>query len=364
MSLTDTAVLAALQTVTDPATGQDMVAGRHIQGLRVDGGTVRFEVELGYPARSQWPALQAALEAAVRRLPGVAEVQIAFRTKVIAHQVQRGIQLLPGVKNIIAVASGKGGVGKSTTAVNLALALAAEGAQVGVLDADIYGPSQPTMLGVAEQKPQSPDGKLIEPLQAHGVKVMSIGFLVEADAAVIWRGPMATQALDQLLRQTDWGELDYLIVDMPPGTGDIALSLSQRVPLTGAVIVTTPQDIALIDAQRGLRMFEKVGVPLLGIVENMAVFVCPSCGHAEHLFGEHGGERMAQQYGVELLGEMPLALSIRQQADGGRPTVAAEPQSAHAELYRRIARRVAAKIALLARDYSSKFPTITVSKGT
>ena len=365
MSLNDAAVLAALQTVTDPATGQDLVDARTIKHLHVDrGGAVRLTVELGYPARSQWPALQAAVEAAVRRLPGVTDVQVSLQTQVIAHAVQRGIHLLPGVKNVIAVASGKGGVGKSTTAVNLALALAAEGASVGVLDADIYGPSQPTMLGVAGQKPQAPDGQLIEPLVAHGVKVMSIGFLVEADAAMIWRGPMATQALDQLLRQTRWGELDYLIVDMPPGTGDIALSLSQRVPLTGAIIVTTPQDIALIDAQRGLRMFEKVGVPILGLVENMAVFVCPNCGHAEHLFGEHGGSRMAQQYGVELLGEIPLALSIREQADGGRPTVVAEPDSAHAQLYGRIARRVAAKISTLAKDYSSKFPTITASKRT
>jgi len=284
-------------------------------------------------------------------------------SKVIAHAVQRGVQLLPGVKNIVAVASGKGGVGKSTTAANLALALAAEGARVGLLDADIYGPSQPAMMGV-HGRPESADGQTMEPLIGHGLQLMSIGFLVEDDQAMIWRGPMATQALDQLLRQTRWTDLDYLIIDMPPGTGDIQLTLSQRVPVTGAVIVTTPQDIALLDAKKGLKMFEKVGVPILGIVENMAVHICTNCGHAEHIFGADGGKRMASQYGVDYLGALPLALSIREQADAGRPTVVAEPEGEVAGLYKALARKVAIKIAAQAKDYSAKFPTISISKTT
>jgi len=364
MPISEPALLEALKTVVDPSTGRDVVSGKQLKNLRLGAdGTAAFEVELGYPGRSQWPALRAALEAAARTVPGVQQVQVDFHTHIVSHAVQRGVQLLPGVKNIVAVASGKGGVGKSTTAVNLALALAAEGARVGVLDADIYGPSQPTMLGISG-RPESADGKTMDPLENHGVQVMSIGFLVEPDQAMIWRGPMATQALDQLLRQTNWKDLDYLIVDMPPGTGDIALSLSQRVPLTGAVIVTTPQDIALIDAQRGLKMFEKVGVPILGIVENMAVHVCSNCGHVEHIFGADGGKRMAEQYGVEHLGALPLALKIREQADSGRPTVIAEPDSEEAGLYKAVARRVAVKIAAAAKDYSAKFPTITISKNT
>jgi ATP-binding protein involved in chromosome partitioning len=364
MALTESILLDALKTVADPNTGRDFVSGKQLKNLRIEAdGAVAFELVLGYPARSQWPALEEALTAAARRVPGVTGVQVQPRTEVIAHAVQRGVALLPGVKNIIAVASGKGGVGKSTTAVNLALALAAEGANVGVLDADVYGPSQPTMLGVSG-RPESQDGKTMEPLLGHGVQVMSIGFLVDADQAMIWRGPMATQALEQLLRQTNWKDLDYLVVDMPPGTGDIQLTLSQRVPVTGAVIVTTPQDIALMDAQRGLKMFEKVGVPILGIVENMAVHVCSNCGHAEHIFGAGGAERMAKQYGVELLGALPLALKIREQADSGKPTVVAEPDSEETRLYKAVARRVAVKLAEQSKDYSSKFPTITISKTT
>jgi ATP-binding protein involved in chromosome partitioning len=362
-TVTEAAVTAALQTVIDPHTGRDFVSAKQVKKLHIAGGDVSFEVELGYPAASQHPALRAALVAAVRALPGVANVSVELSMRIAAHAVQRGVQLLPGVKNIVAIASGKGGVGKSTTTANLALALAAEGARVGILDADIYGPSQPMMMGVTG-RPESDDGKTMRPLQAHGVQVMSIGFLVEPDQAMIWRGPMASQALDQLLHQTEWGDLDYLLVDMPPGTGDIALSLSQRVPLTGAVIVTTPQDIALIDAKKGLKMFEKVGVPILGIVENMAIYCCPNCGHSEAIFGADGGKKMAQQYGVDYLGGLPLRLAIREQADSGHPTVAADPEGDVSAIYKTVARQLAVKIALKGRDYSSKFPTITVSQNT
>jgi ATP-binding protein involved in chromosome partitioning len=364
--VSEAALLAALATVTDPATGQPLVGPKALKNLRIADGEVAFELEIGYPARSRHAEMREALGAAARTVPGVTAVRAEISTRVVAHSVQRGVPLLPGVKNVIAVASGKGGVGKSTTTVNLALALVAEGARVGILDADIYGPSQPTMLGLAgpEHRPESDDGKTMKPLEAHGVQVMSIGFLVEPDQAMIWRGPMATQALDQLLRQTNWADLDYLLVDMPPGTGDIALTLSQRVPLTGAVIVTTPQDIALIDARKGLKMFEKVGVPILGIVENMAVYCCPNCGHTEHIFGADGGKAMAAQHGVEHLGSLPLALGIREQADSGRPTVAAEPDGEIAGLYKAVARRVAVCVAQKARDYSARFPTITVSKDT
>jgi ATP-binding protein involved in chromosome partitioning len=293
----------------------------------------------------------------------VSNVSVEIATRIVSHAVQRGVQLLPKVKNVIAIASGKGGVGKSTTTANLALALAAEGASVGILDADIYGPSQPMMMGISG-RPESVDGQTMEPMENYGVQVMSIGFLVDDDQAMIWRGPMATQALDQLLRQTNWRELDYLLVDMPPGTGDIALTLSQRVPLTGAVIVTTPQDIALLDAKKGLKMFEKVGVPILGVVENMAIYHCPNCGHSEHIFGADGGRRMATEYGVDYLGGLPLTLSIREQADSGRPSVVADPDGEIAATYRAVARQIAVKVALKAKDFSAKFPTISVSKTT
>jgi ATP-binding protein involved in chromosome partitioning len=362
-TVTEPALLDALKSVVDPNTGKDFVSTRQLKNLRVEGGDVSFDVELGYPAASQIATLRRALVEAARRVSGVGNVSVQIGSKIIAHAVQRGVALLPNVKNVIAIASGKGGVGKSTTTVNLALALAAEGARVGILDADIYGPSQPTMMGI-DDKPESADGKTMEPLENYGVQVMSIGFLVEPDQAMIWRGPMATQALDQLLRQTNWGELDYLLVDMPPGTGDIALTLSQRVPLTGAVIVTTPQDIALLDAKKGLTMFEKVSVPVIGIVENMSVYVCPNCGHTEHIFGAEGGRRMAEQYQVPYLGALPLNLSIREQADSGRPTVVADPDGEIAQIYKAVARRVAVAVAQKAKDFSAKFPTITVSKNT
>jgi len=360
---TTEALLQALQTVVDPHTGQDFVSTKALKNLKVEGGKVSFDIELGYPARTFIPTLKASLEAAARTVAGVAEVQAQVRSKVVAHAVQRGVPLLPEVRNIIAVASGKGGVGKSTTAANLALALAAEGARVGLLDADIYGPSQPMMMGI-EGRPASTDGKTMEPMLKHGVQVMSIGFLVAQDEAMIWRGPMATQALEQLLRQTNWKDLDYLIVDMPPGTGDIQLTLSQRVPMTGAVVVTTPQDIALLDARKGIKMFEKVGVPILGIVENMAVHVCSHCGHVEHIFGADGGQRMAADYKMDYLGGLPLDINIRLQADSGNPTVVAAPDSEVAGLYKTVARKVALKVAQQAKDFSSKFPTITVSQGT
>jgi ATP-binding protein involved in chromosome partitioning len=356
-------LLAALQAVIDPNTGKDFVSSKSIKNLSVAEGDVSFDVELGYPAQSQIAGFRKALIAAAKTVTGVDNVSCNVATKIVAHSAQRGVQLLPTVKNIVAVASGKGGVGKSTTAVNLALALAAEGAHVGILDADIYGPSQPMMMGI-QGRPESEDGKTMEPLVNHGVQVMSIGFLVNQDEAMIWRGPMATQALEQLLRQTNWKDLDYLIVDMPPGTGDIQLTLSQRVPLTGAVIVTTPQDIALLDAKKGVAMFEKVGVPILGLVENMAVHVCEKCGHVEHIFGEDGGKTYAAEKGIDYLGALPLNLSIRVNADSGMPSVVKEPEGEIASLYKTVARQVAIKIAAKAKDFSSKFPTIKISKDT
>ena len=356
-------LLQALQTVIDPNTGKDFVSTKQLKNLRVDGSDVSFDVELGYPAKSQIPALQQALVAAAKGVAGVSNVSAHVSFKIVAHAAQRGVALLPQVKNIVAVASGKGGVGKSTTAANLALALAAEGAKVGLLDADIYGPSQPMMMGI-QGRPESEDGKTMEPMENHGVQVMSIGFLVDQDEAMIWRGPMATQALEQLLRQTHWKDLDYLIVDMPPGTGDIQLTLSQRVPMTGAVIVTTPQDIALLDAKKGIKMFEKVGVPILGLVENMAVHVCTNCGHVEHIFGEDGGKRYAADKGIDYLGALPLNMQIRLQADHGKPTVVSDPEGEVAQIYKAVARQVAVKIAAKAKDFSSKFPSIKISKDT
>src|SRR5437588_3812732 len=363
MSLSDADVMTALKGVIDPNTGKDLVTGKAVKNVRVDGDQIAVEIQLGYPAKSQHEMIRKLVQNAVAALPGAGRVSVTVGHKIVSHAVQRGVKLVPGVKNIVAVASGKGGVGKSTTAVNLALALAAEGASVGVLDADIYGPSQPMMLGIAG-RPESKDGKSLEPMEGHGLQAISIGFLIDIDTPMVWRGPMVTQALEQLLKDTRWRELDYLVVDLPPGTGDIQLTLAQKVPVTGVVIVTTPQDIALIDAKKGLKMFEKVGIPILGIVENMSTHVCSKCGHEEHIFGAGGADRMCKEYGVELLGALPLDIAIREQADSGKPTVVADPESRTAEIYRAIGRRLAVKIAESARDMTSKFPNIVVSKDT
>ena len=359
MSITAEDVKARLSAVIDPNSQKDFVTSKSVKNIKVDGGAISLDVELGYPARSQIESIRAAVTAALQLIPGAETVSANVYSKIISHTVQRGVKLMPNVKNIIAVASGKGGVGKSTTAVNLALALAAEGAAVGVLDADIYGPSQPMMLGITG-RPESKDGKTMEPLENHGLQVSSIGFMIDPDEPMVWRGPMVVQALTQLLEQTNWRDLDYLIVDMPPGTGDIQLTLSQKVPVTGAVIVTTPQDIALLDARKGLKMFEKVGIPILGVVENMSTHICSNCGHAEAIFGHGGGEKMCADFGVEFLGALPLTMAIREQTDSGRPTVVAEPDGPVATVYKEIARKVAVKVAEKAKDMTSKFPSIVI----
>ncbi|HEY7840028.1 MAG TPA: iron-sulfur cluster carrier protein ApbC [Gammaproteobacteria bacterium] len=351
-------IMSALAAVRDPNLDQDLVRAGAVRDVTIDGG-VGITLELGYPAAGIHAQLIEAATRAVAALPGAGSVRVRIETRIVARAVQQGIKPLRNIRNTIAVASGKGGVGKSTTATNLALALHAEGAKVGVLDADIYGPSQPRMLGCHE-KPDSPDGKTIDPNRSYGIQSMSIGYLVDEETPMIWRGPMVTSALEQLLNDTNWDDLDYLVIDLPPGTGDIQLTLCQKIPVSGAIIVTTPQDIALLDARKGLRMFEKVNVPVLGIVENMSTHVCSNCGHEEHIFGAGGGGRMAAQYGVDLLGSLPLDIRIREGVDEGRPTVAVEPDSPIAAAYRAIARRAAAKLSLRAKDYSSKFPKITV----
>ena len=360
MSVTVENVQKALQSVIDPNTGKDLITTKSAKNIKVDGSDVSLDVVLGYPARSQIDLIRKLVIEALKQIPGVGNVSANVTMAIVAHSVQRGVKLLPNVKNIIAVSSGKGGVGKSTTAVNLALALAAEGANVGILDADIYGPSQPTMLGV-RGRPETIVENTLEPLKGHGLQVMSIGFLIDEDNPMVWRGPMATSAMEQLLQQTNWQNLDYLIVDMPPGTGDIQLTLSQKVPVTGAIVVTTPQDIALLDAKKGLKMFEKVGIPILGIVENMSIYVCPNCNHQEHIFGQGGGQKMCDQYGVDFLGSLPLNLSIREDSDSGKPTVAADPDGAISAIYKAIARKIAIQVADMSKDMTSKFPNIVVT---
>ena len=353
------AVRKALSQVVVSDLGTDLVSAGMVKGLSTDGGNVFVDIVFGYPAQSQFDLVRAEVIAKAQSVPGVQNVSVTVRQDVIPHAVTRGVKLIAGVKNIIAVASGKGGVGKSTTTVNLALALAAEGARVGILDADIYGPSMPTMLG-ASGRPETVDGKTMEPLTAHGISVNSIGFLIDDDQAMVWRGPMVSQALDQLLRQTNWPNLDYLLLDMPPGTGDVHLSLAQTVPITGAVIVTTPQEVALMDARKGLKMFEKVSVPVIGIVENMSLHICSNCGHAEHIFGQGGGQLMASDYQVPLLGALPLNITIRERADAGQPILVSEPDGAISKLYKTLARSVAISISKMAKDMSHKFPSIVV----
>jgi ATP-binding protein involved in chromosome partitioning len=349
----------ALKTYVDPYLEADLVSSKTVKNIAVDGDKVTIDVMYGFPIKGYVNELTEKLTEAVKTVDGVANVTINVSHKVASHAVQKGVNMIPGVKNIIAIASGKGGVGKSTTAVNLALALVAEGATVGILDADIYGPSQPRMLGISGQ-PESADGKSLEPMTNYGVQSMSIGYLIDEDTPMIWRGPMVTQALEQLLRDTKWSDVDYLIVDLPPGTGDIQLTLAQKVPVTGAVIVTTPQDIALLDARKGLKMFEKVEIPVLGVIENMSIHICSECGHAEHIFGSGGGERMAGESDVEMLGALPLDISIRIGTDEGKPTVVADPDGAVAKIYRDIARRVVAKLSKKTKDHSSAFPNIVI----
>ena len=357
--VTQQQVETALKAVIDPYLEQDLVAAKAVKKITVDGGKVTVDIELGYPAKGHVADLGAKLREKVAAIAGVKDVAINISSRIVAHGVQKGVKPIEGVKNIIAVASGKGGVGKSTVAVNLALALSAEGARVGILDADIYGPSQPTMLG-AKMKPESKDGKSLEPIMSYHLQSMSIGYLVDEETPMIWRGPMVTQALEQLLRDTNWQDLDYLVVDLPPGTGDVQLTLAQKVPVTGAIIVTTPQDIALLDARKGLKMFEKVEIPVLGVVENMSTHICTKCGHEEHIFGDGGGLRMAEQYGVDFLGSIPLDISIREQTDNGKPTVVADPEGRLSGIYRDIGRRIAAKLSQQKKDFSAKFPNIVI----
>jgi len=349
----------AIKGYTEPHLDTDLVDAKCIDGIEINGDQVKVKVQLGFPAKGVQEEVANAVKSAVEGVDGVASADVDVSWKIVAHSVQKSLKPIDNVKNIIAVASGKGGVGKSTTAVNLALALSEEGARVGVLDADIYGPSQPRMLGISG-KPESKDGNTLEPMTSYNLQAMSIGFLIDEETPMIWRGPMVTQALEQLLNDTNWDELDYLIIDLPPGTGDTQLTLAQKVPVSGAIVVTTPQDIALLDARKGFKMFEKVEVPVLGIVENMSIHICSSCGHEEHIFGEGGGERMASEYGVNFLGALPLETRIREETDAGKPTVVAEPDARPSLIYREIARKAAAKLSRQAKNYAAKFPNIVI----
>jgi ATP-binding protein involved in chromosome partitioning len=363
MSLEKAQVEAAVRSYVDPYLGVDLVTAGMIKSITIESDRLEVQVEAGFPLARYGATLHQEITRVLAPLVGSGALELRVDSKIVAHAVQKGVKTLAGVKNTIAVASGKGGVGKSTTAVNLALALRDEGATVGLLDADIYGPSLPRMMG-CPGRPDSRDGKSMEPKESFGIQTISIGHLIEEDTPMIWRGPMATSALEQLLRETNWRDIDYLVIDLPPGTGDIQLTLCQKVPLSGALIVTTPQDIALLDARKGLKMFEKVDVPVLGIIENMSVHICSNCGHAEHIFGAGGGASMAAQFHVDLLGSLPLDIRIREGVDQGLPTVATAPDAPSTAAYREVARRVTTKLALRARDYSGRFPNIVIQKNT
>ncbi len=359
VTISELQVQSVLKEIIDPNTGRDYVTSKEVGEIRVNSNNVSLDIVLSYPAKSLIESIRSQVIEKLKAISNIGEIEVNITSKIISRVTQRGVQHIPNVKNIIAVASGKGGVGKSATAVNLALALASEGASVGILDADIYGPSLPQMLGISG-RPESQDGKHMEPLEAHGIQSISIGLLIDIETPMVWRGPMVTQALQQLLNDTRWRDIDYLIVDMPPGTGDIQLTLAQKVPVTGAVIVTTPQDIALLDARKGLKMFEKVGIPIIGIVENMSTHICSKCGFNEHIFGEGGGAKMCKDYNVEFLGALPLDIRIREQTDSGTPTVVADPEGDIAQIYCGIARRTAVKVAELSKDHSSLFPDIVI----
>jgi len=358
--ITQAQVEKAIQEYIDPYMDQDLVKAKAIKNIAIDGGKVTVDVELGFPAKGYEQELADQLTLRIKAIDGVKAVTVNVSWEIIAHAVQAGVNPIPGVKNIIAVASGKGGVGKSTTSVNLALALSVEGANVGILDADIYGPSQPRMLGTSAKPETDEANKSLQPVMSYNLQSMSIGYLIDEETPMIWRGPMVTQALEQLLRETAWKDLDYLVIDLPPGTGDTQLTLAQKVPVSGSIIVTTPQDIALLDARKALKMFEKVEIPVLGVIENMSTHICSQCGHEEHIFGAGGGNAMAEQYDVDFLGALPLDIRIREETDAGKPTVVAEPEHKISQTYRDIARRVAAKLARRKKDYSSKFPNIVI----
>ena len=357
--LTEQQINEAISTYADPYLANDLVTAKVVKNINIDAGKVSVDLEFGFPIDGYKADLEKNLSEKISAVAGVDSVSFNISTKIVSHAAQKGIKLLDNIKNIIAVASGKGGVGKSTTAVNLALALSSDGARVGILDADIYGPSQPRMLGVSGQ-PESKDGKSLEPVNSYHLQSMSIGYLIDEDTPMIWRGPMVTQALEQLLNDTRWDNLDYLIIDLPPGTGDTQLTLAQKIPVSGAVIITTPQDISLLDARKGLKMFEKVQVPVLGVIENMSIHICSNCGHEEHIFGEGGGVRMADEESVDFLGSLPLDKQIRIDTDAGKPTLVADPDSRISQIYREIARRATAKLAVQAKDYSTRFPTIKI----
>jgi ATP-binding protein involved in chromosome partitioning len=358
MDLTKTQVIDLLQAYIEPYSGQDLVTSKALKRIEISHNAVELNIQLGFPAAGYIECLRKNIQAVLAPL-NIGNLIIQVNWEIIAHVVQGGLKPLPNVKNIIAIASGKGGVGKSTTAVNLALALHAEGARVGILDADIYGPNQPQMLGICH-KPETIDGKTMRPIVSHGLQSMSIGYLVEQKTPMVWRGPMVSGALQQLLHDTAWENLDYLIVDLPPGTGDVQLTLAQKIPVSGAVVVTTPQDIALLDVHKAIGMFHKVNVSVLGVVENMSLHTCSQCGHQEAIFGAGGGALIAEQYEVPLLGQLPLDIHIRQQADAGNPTVAADPEGGTAKIYRDIARKIAAKLSLRAKNFSNRFPKIVI----